>query len=459
MAADATSPTAVPETSRHDVAVVGAGLAGLAACIYLRRAGLQVVCIEPDRFPHARVGESCDWSTPALLDSLGLSRDQLVRDDVGTYKRNIRIVSLGKRPFFGEPHEWFARKPLRFELTTLHVDRAQFDQRLFDVADALDTCFVWDRVSGVEVEDDRIVAVTTPGGRRVTARWFIDASGQARVLGRALGIPTLEYGERKVCIWTYFKEPPSNEGTTFYGDNAEAYLSWIWEIPTSSSELSIGWILAASRFRERRATGQPVDEMLREELAKHPRFAKVLAGERESHAQTQTCSYRSYVSRRVCGANWLMAGEAASLPDPLTANGMTAAFRHAREAAGRIQDAFAAGSLSRGQQRMYSSHVRRMGHAFNHAVERAAYQPSMRWGLGENGALWVYTIFSYTINALYSRREPRTRPGTWVFSALLVFVQVWIDIWSLVARMLVARRGVFRADRDPAVRPSALSSQ
>jgi menaquinone-9 beta-reductase len=440
---------------RHDVVVVGAGLAGLAACIFLRRAGLRVVCVEPERFPHARVGESCDWSTPALLKSLGLSRDQLVREDLGTYKRHIRIFSQGKTPFFGEPHEGLARKPLQFELTTFHVDRVGFDQQLFKMAEALGTSFLWDRVSGVETEGERILAIRTVGGRRVSARWFIDASGQARALGRTLAIPTLEFGERKVCLWTYFEDRPGDEGTTFYGDTAEAYLSWIWEIPISSSEISVGWILAASRFRERRANGQPVDEILREELAKYPRFAKLLAGQQELH--TQTCSFRCYVSRRVCGSNWLMAGESASLPDPLTANGVTAAFRHAREAARGIQDSLAAGSLSRRQQRMYSSHVRRMGYAFNHAIERAAYEPSMRLGLGMNGALSVYVIFAFTINALYTRREPRTRPGTLAFSALLALVHLWIDTWYLIARMIVAVRGV-RAARDRAESSSALSS-
>src|SRR5260370_574075 len=98
MTADASLTFKSDATASSDVAVLGAGLAGLAACVYLRQAGLGVVCIEPDRFPRVRVGESCDWSTPALLRSLGLSRDDLVREDLGTYKRNIRVVSLGKQP-------------------------------------------------------------------------------------------------------------------------------------------------------------------------------------------------------------------------------------------------------------------------------------------------------------------------------------------------------------------------
>jgi len=55
----------------YDVAIAGAGLGGLAASIFLRRAGLSVVCVEPDPFPRARVGESLDWSSPRLLEALG----------------------------------------------------------------------------------------------------------------------------------------------------------------------------------------------------------------------------------------------------------------------------------------------------------------------------------------------------------------------------------------------------
>ena len=50
-----------------DVAIIGAGIAGLSAAVLLRRAGLGVVCIDAVRPVQRRVGESLDWSSPGLL--------------------------------------------------------------------------------------------------------------------------------------------------------------------------------------------------------------------------------------------------------------------------------------------------------------------------------------------------------------------------------------------------------
>ena len=59
-----------------DVTVIGGGLAGKAASLHLARAGLKVVCIEPQQAVRPPVGESLDWSAPDLLNGLGLSPDQ-----------------------------------------------------------------------------------------------------------------------------------------------------------------------------------------------------------------------------------------------------------------------------------------------------------------------------------------------------------------------------------------------
>ena len=74
-----------------DVTVIGGGLAGKAASLLLARAGLKVVCIEPQTTTRSAVGESLDWSAPDLLHKLGLPPEishvsQKARETWGTQK-------------------------------------------------------------------------------------------------------------------------------------------------------------------------------------------------------------------------------------------------------------------------------------------------------------------------------------------------------------------------------------
>ena len=59
--------------------VIGGGLCGKAASLQLAQAGLRVICIEPEGRPiRPAVGESLDWSAPALLSDLGLPMEDLI---------------------------------------------------------------------------------------------------------------------------------------------------------------------------------------------------------------------------------------------------------------------------------------------------------------------------------------------------------------------------------------------
>ena len=421
-------------TGNHDVAIAGAGLGGLAAAIFLRKAGLSVLCIEPEPFPRARVGESLDWSSPRLLQELGLSREFLIDQQIATYKRNIQISPWGGSTWIAQPEEWFRSRPIGFEIMTLHVDRAELDLRLYHRAEEAGAEFVWDRVAHVHTHDDRVIELTTGTGRRITAAWFLDNSGQARLFARAFRIPKIDYGQRKVCLWTYFNCSPRNQGTSFYADTAnDEYLTWIWEIPITPSTLSVGCVMPAWRVKQQSQNGVDVDAILRQELLKYPRLAKLL--EQQQALQISRCAFRNYVSESACGANWLMIGESASLPDPLTANGVTACFRHARESTRLIQAAFGRRSLSVKQQTLYNSRVRHMGHAFNHSIETSIYDWPIRKGLGALPSQKIYTAFSYSINALYTRFAPEGWITTRLFQLLLYAVGVWMESWAFAGRI------------------------
>ena len=65
--------------AHYDVAVIGAGIAGLAASVLLRQAGLSVVCLDGQAYPHRKVGESLDWSSPGLLGRVGIDIEGAAR--------------------------------------------------------------------------------------------------------------------------------------------------------------------------------------------------------------------------------------------------------------------------------------------------------------------------------------------------------------------------------------------
>jgi len=425
---------------RSDVVVVGAGIAGLAAARHLATAGLAVTCVDPEPFPRLRVGESLDWSTPRLLDEVGVSWQSLVDDGAAVFKRGVQVEPVGEKVTKSGPSEWFGYAPLRFGVVTFHADRMEMDRRLYESARQAGVRFVWERASGVEVDADenRVTAVTTSGGHRLAADWFLDSSGRgARVLGRRLKVPTREYGPAKVCLWTYFKTDAEREGTTFYVDSAgERYLSWLWEIPIRPHEVSLGWVLDAATVAAAKRQGRAPRDLLADHLARFPRPAALL--ESQPDFELHCTSFTPYSSRRACGPNWLLAGEAAAVPDPLTSNGVTAALRHARLAARSILAARRRGRCQLGplQRWSYDESVRSMAGAFNHAIEMAVYRNPVRWGLGTVAALRLYTTFGYLANAFHTRFNPRRTAGVLTFGLAMRGVPLWMGAWSLLGSLM-----------------------
>jgi len=424
-----------PLAQNWDAVVMGAGPGGLAAAIHLRRGGLRVLCIEPDQFPHDRVGESLDWSGPGLLAQLGISRDSLIADKVATYKRHIEIVQPDRPAYQAQPEAWFQNPPLKFETITLHADRKALDQRIFETARQAGAEFLWDKVTEIESEGERVTAVRTSDGQRIEARWFIDASGLgARLLARKFEVPKIEYGKKKVCLWCHFETPIRTEGTTFYGNVfSDEYLSWIWEIPISPTVTSVGCVMSADFAKQQRHQGKETSQILWDALAPYARFNELL--KEQSDAVVHSAAYRSYVHTNACGPNWLMVGEAASLPDPLTANGVTAAFRHAAEGVKFIVQSNERGELTARQRRIYNTNVQRMGHVFNHSIETSIYDNSIRWGLGVMPAQKIYTAFSYTVNALYTKYKPQGRLSMMCFGCIMKGVWAWMEAWALLGRV------------------------
>jgi flavin-dependent dehydrogenase len=407
-------PDSIP-SKVHDVTVIGGGLAGKAASVHLARAGLKVVCIEPSDTVRQAVGESLDWSSPELLSALGLPMDELISAQMATWKRHVILKMREGVPEDYVPLPWLAKPPFNVEVRTLHVDRLRLDQELLNKALASGATFVRDKVVRVERTGKRISSVHTAGGEQFSSPWFIDASGFATsLLAREFKLRAINNGPAKVAIWTYFSVQDAIEGTTLYMDpNPAEYLDWVWEIPINPGVVSVGYVITGEATKAKREQGVSVEEMFRQQLLRFPRFAPLLAA--SSLERLNVTSFRSRVYLGVTGPNWLIAGEGASMVDPITSNGVTAALRHAAEASQLILKSRDQRTLPLRARFCYASRMLQMAKFFNNGIENVVYEPTVRNRIGLRHSGTVYISPAWGMNLFYARLKP-----SGIFSTLLL---------------------------------------
>ena len=402
-----------------DVTVIGGGLAGMAASIHLVRACLRVLCVEAACGDADAVGESLDWSAPDLLQSLGLPMEELIRRGIATYKRHVVFKLQDGTEQHYVPGAWLERAPFHVELRTLHVDRVELNASIRAIAVRDGVQMRVDRVVGVEKDERRrVLALNTESGTRITSPWFLDASGcAASLFPRAFKLAMHEYGPSKVAIWDYFKVGNSPEGTTLYGAGMDSYMEWVWQIPIREDTVSVGYVAGGDVIKRARSSGMGVPDIYRAQLNRIPALRHLL--DEPGEIRPRVTSFRCRVYRGVAGPNWIVIGEAASMIDPLTSNGVTAALRQSTEAAQLIVKHRHRQRLPWRAATSYSWRVVGMARFFNCGVERVLYDWPIRKKIGPLHAGDVYTVPAWLMNLFYSRLAPQGLVCTCLFGCML----------------------------------------
>ncbi len=335
-------------TIECDVAIVGAGPGGSSLGSLLRkvRPSLDVHLFERETFPREHVGESLLPVVCHVLSEMGcwetVERAGFPIKIGATYRWG---VDPGLWDFEFLPAEEYQEtpRPGKFEgqrrRTAFQVDRATFDKILLDNA-VERGCKLHQpcEVRGAAGSDGAIDSLALESGDSVRARWYVDASGSAGLLRRALGVEIdVPTALKNVAFWDYWSDA---EWAVTIGTAATRILvlslpyGWIWFIPVGPTRTSVGFVTPASHYKQSRQTPE---DLYRQALNEEPRIRELLKNAKPEGPVRGTRDW-SFVAKRMAGPNWFLVGEAAGFADPILSAGLTLTMSGAKELAYTIAE-------------------------------------------------------------------------------------------------------------------------
>jgi len=416
-----------------DVIIVGAGPAGTSAAYCLAGSGLKIAVIDKAVFPRDKTcgdGLTHDVSKQLRIISPSLA-EAFEKLPHKTESYGAEVISPDNRRLYLP----FVLKGLNQPIHTCR--RLDFDNFMFGQLQQFSNVKTFENCIPESLRISRDCAILETSLGSFEARMVVGADGVNSFVARETGMKRVSKEHQCVSLRTYYKGlMPLREGNPIemyvLKDILPGYL-WIFHLGNGLSNVGIGMI--ASIINKRKIN---LNRSFEEMLSSEPLKSRLAGGERVE-------TFKGHIlplggeRKDISGNRFLLAGDAASLVDPFTGEGVGNAIRSGRVAAEHILACVKADDFSAEFNKSYDREIyRRMMPEFRfHSQMRNLFNYTWLVNFTIGSAARHKSLEASLQKALLNLQSNKTGSSlAFVFKLLYIYT-----IQNLLASLFPGRQG------------------
>jgi menaquinone-9 beta-reductase len=333
--------------TEFDVVICGGGPGGSACAMGFAGTNIKVAVIEKSTFPREKVcgdgmapyiAKALNKMSPAFLDAFNDFQERMPIN-------HIRLVSYnGVSACMPLPEPWFVSK------------RFDFDNFLFEQASALPNVHFFTDEQITEVQSTETeVRVKTNRNRIFTAKLIIGCDGASSIVRRKLTTYKLDASHHCAAVRAYYSGVKFLEPDTFEFHLIPKYpWGYFWIFPSSEGHANVGFGVFTEDIRQQNLNLREVfHEVIQETASLRERFSDaILLSEVKGWGIPL-----GYGRHAISGNRFMLVGDAASIADPLTGEGIGQAIVTGRIAANHAKLCFSKHDFSAEMMKAYDKEM------------------------------------------------------------------------------------------------------
>ncbi|HLC48750.1 MAG TPA: geranylgeranyl reductase family protein [Candidatus Norongarragalinales archaeon] len=348
----------------YDVIIVGGGPGGSTCAAYLGKMGHSILLLEKQKFPRDKTcGDAVSGKSRSILRDLGIT-------DIVENVPHFKVFGV----MFSSPDGTTVDIPIPQDRGIDYgycLPRYVYDNLLFQYAKKLVASMEEFEVTDVIKEGDKVVGVRGLDKKAGTQKEFrakivVGADGATSIVARKLGLadPKPEH----ICggIRAYYK------GVKGLTKSIELHFvdslipGYFWIFPEADGMANVGAGMLTSDMQKKHVNLK--DEMMRI-LKENPKFKDRFEG-----AELVEGSIKGWnlpmgsIHRKAAGEGFVLLGDAASLIDPFSGEGVGNAMTSGKIAAATIHKALGANDFS---EKMLSEYDKNLWNAIGHELHNS----------------------------------------------------------------------------------------